>query len=135
MKTVDMSTWTSYMYGSTKSRAQQAYTQTYADKEVRTKATISSEARLAKQLKISAHVNESELRVAQGEKYTPVQASTFYPEQAMTITSFATPKGGLHRLDTYDGSVTMSNKRVEITDTSEKLSVIHAILANTEITK
>lgn len=129
--TVDMSTWTSYMYGSSESRAKQAYSQEYADKKVRTKATIASEARLAKQLGISASAKEAELKVGTREKYTPMQASGLFPGQGMTIASFTTPKGGLHRIDTYDGSVTMSNKTTLITSQSEKASIIRAILSNT----
>lgn len=130
-----ISTWTSYMYGSKESRAKQAYTQEYADKKVRTKPTISAEARLAKQLKISASANEVELKLGKNGKYVPVQASALFLGQEMTIASFATPEGGLHRLDTYDGSVTMSSKKVEITDMTEKLSIINAILANTVTNK
>lgn len=129
--TVDMSTWTSYMYGSSESRAKQAYSQEYADKKVRTKATIASEARLAKQLGILVPVQEAGLKVGAREKYIPIQASGLFPGQSMTIASFTTPKGGLHRIDTYDGSVTMSSKTNLITEQTEKASIIRAILSNT----
>ncbi len=60
---IPMETWTSYMYGSSESRAKQAYTQEYADKKVRTKATTRAEARLATELGIPASSNESVFRI------------------------------------------------------------------------
>lgn len=53
----------------------------------------------------------------------------------MTISCFATPRGGLHRTDTYDGSVMMSSKHVEITDPLYKKQIIEATIKNTSTNK
>ncbi|MDD2892140.1 MAG: hypothetical protein PHQ95_04190 [Candidatus Gracilibacteria bacterium] len=131
-------TWSSYMYGSSESRSKQAYTQKYADEKVRTKATIHAEERLAKALKITLPSKGEEVfRIGKDEKFIPVQASVLFPNQEMTIACFSTPidfetkKKGAHRLDTYDGSVTVMSKTALVTDPAQKESIIRAILANT----
>ena len=46
----------------------------------------------------------------------------------MTVSVFATPLGGLHRIDAFDGSLAMSQKYVEISDQSYKNQIIDATL-------
>lgn len=126
-----MNTWTSYMYGSSASRSKEVFSQKYADKAIRTGATVQAENRLAKKLGMALPPSdEAEFRVKAGEKFEAKQASDVYQGQEMTIACFATPKGGAHRLDTYDGSVTV-NKPKTITNTSEKLSIIQGISDHT----
>lgn len=125
------STWTTYMYGNDRSRAKEKYTQTYVDKNVRTPDVVRAEERLAKELGISSGIDEKKFRMESDEKYIGQQASDIFSGQEMTISCFATPKWGLHRLDTYNGSVMMSNKNVIIEDPGYKKQIIEATFENT----
>jgi uncharacterized membrane protein YgaE (UPF0421/DUF939 family) len=62
----NMSTWTSYMYGSAASRKRQAYTQEYATKHVRKIETINAEKEYAKkELKMTLADREEEFHIEQ----------------------------------------------------------------------
>lgn len=58
-----MPDWTSYMYGTRASKADEVITQKSADKNVRTNATIAAENKLAEKEKIFVSSNEAKLRV------------------------------------------------------------------------
>lgn len=83
--------WTTYMYGTSDSRAKQKYTQKYIDKHVRTPDVIRAEQRLAKSLGITTKIDEKLLKNDSKKQYIHQQASDIYPGQAMTLSCFATP--------------------------------------------
>lgn len=83
--------WNSYMYGHTASKAGTVFTQGYIDKRIRTNSVISAEKRLAQKNGINLSTSESEFKVAPRQRQTPVQASSLFPEQEMTISCLATP--------------------------------------------
>jgi hypothetical protein len=105
-------TWTTYMYGSKTTRNVESPTQGWADK-IRTQAVIRAESKLAKSAGIVSIVDESWFKVGKYKKHEATQASTFAPGQAMTVSVFATPLGGYHRIDNFDGSVAMSQMIAE----------------------
>jgi hypothetical protein len=49
----------------------------------------------------------------------------------MTVSCFATPLNGLHRIDTYDASVSVSSKIVEVTNSHLKGELFDATLRST----
>lgn len=53
-----------------------------------------------------------------------------FPGQEMTIACFATPSPGLHRIDTYDASVSISAKKVMITDAAYKAEIVESTIKN-----
>lgn len=124
------------MYGSAASRAKQEYTQKYVDRSVRTKKTINAENKFAKTLGLPDS-KEGALRMEADEKYQASQASDIegLKDKRMTIACIATPKGAAARLDTYDASVSMSNKIEMITDEAERRDVIKAIHKSVTETK
>lgn len=120
-------TWTTYMYGSRASRNLDNPSQAGADK-MRTPDVLRAEERLAKAAGItSSGIAESDFRVNAKEKHTPVQVSNVYPDQAITVSVFATPKGGQHRIDSFDGSIALSQKQAKIADGEYRNQLIDAI--------
>lgn len=49
----------------------------------------------------------------------------------MTVSCFATPRNGLHRIDTYDASVSVSSKIVVVEDASLKAQLYESTLKST----
>lgn len=100
-------TWTTYMYGSNASRNMGSIDEKTFVTE-RSLEVLKAESVIAKQLGINASLTGEET-FAPLKRETSKQASTSAPGQEMSSIVFATPKGGLHRADTMDGSIaTMS---------------------------
>ena len=115
------------MYGSRASRNQDNPTQAGADK-MRTPDVLRAEERLAKSLGITASSTaEGEFKVDAKGKHEAVQVSNSYPGQAITVSVFATPRGGYHRVDSYDGSIALSQKQVKVGDGEYKNQIIDSI--------
>ena len=118
--------WTTYMYGSKESRMNDNPTQEWANK-TRIIAVTKAEDKLAKASGITSKTEESQFSVEnKWAKHTPIQVSQVFPGQEMTVSVFATPLGGLHRIDAFDGSLAMSQKYVEISDQGYKNQIIDA---------
>lgn len=49
----------------------------------------------------------------------------------MTVSCFATPLNGLHRIDTYDASVSVSSKTATVSDVALKSQIVEATLKST----
>jgi len=117
-----------HMYGSKESRAKQEFTQKYVDAHVRKVDTVRAEERLAKQSGIQNAAPESALKLNPAEKYTTTTTAEMFPGQEMTIACFSTPRLGLHRIDTFDASVVVSTKKVDITDAAYKAEIVDSTL-------
>lgn len=68
------------------------------------KKTIAAENRL------SSGNGAAEAFFASKETHTSQHINTFFPGQAMSVSVFATPKGGTHRIDKYDGSIQVGGR-------------------------
>lgn len=119
-----------HMYGSASGRSKQEYTQAYVDARVRKSDTIRAEVALAKQSGISHATPEASLKMNPKEKYVAINTADMFPGQEMTIACFATPSPGLHRIDTYDASVSISAKKVMITDAGYKSDIVESTIKN-----
>lgn len=119
-----------HMYGSASGRSRQEYTQAYVDARVRKSDTIRAEEKLARQSGISHAASEASLKMNPNEKYVATTTADMFPGQEMTIACFATPLPGLHRIDTYDASVSISAKKVMITDAAYKSDIVESTIKN-----
>lgn len=92
---------------------------------IRTTSVVIAEDRLATRLGIPNDKNrEVALRRSGSDHYVPVDASSQFAGQEMSLAVFATPSNGNSRLDYFDGSLKMSNKVVPVTDEATKRSLI-----------
>lgn len=123
-----VASFTTYMYGSANSREKQEYTQQFVDAKVRQANTLRAEEKIAAKYGIKAGMPESVFKIGSGEKFASTTTDTIFPEQEMTVSCFSTPNPGLHRLDTYTGSVSISTKSASITDETMKEQIARATL-------
>ena len=92
---------------------------------IRTTSVVTAEDRLATRLGIPNNKNrEIALRRSGSDHYVPVDASSQFVGQEMSLAVFATPSNGNSRLDYFDGSLKMSNKVEPVTDEATKRSLI-----------
>lgn len=99
------------MYGSRATRALDNPEQRNVD-TMRTRAVLNAENRLFKSAGINIPANnEANFRLEnKADKHEAKQASTIFTDQEMTVAVSATPLGGHHRIDQFDGSIAMSQK-------------------------
>lgn len=124
-----IASFNTFTYGSRQTRAitLERLDKDFVAQKVRTPGVIRAENELAKKLGITQHVSEEQL---QTDRYTPESPATRFQGQEMTLSSFATPLNGLHRIDTYDGAIMMSSKMVTISSESHKRQIVDATLKN-----
>ncbi|EKD29706.1 MAG: hypothetical protein ACD_78C00311G0001 [uncultured bacterium (gcode 4)] len=91
-----------YTYGSAAKNAKSINTKEY--KKNRDKKTIAAENLL------SPGNAASEAFFASKETHTSQHVNIFFPEQALSVSVFATPKGGTHRIDKYNGSIQVGGR-------------------------
>lgn len=128
----NVDSFVTHMYGSKASRSRQEYTQQYVDARIRTSDVVRAETRLAASIGITKAADEKSFRIGPKEKYVSATTASLFPGQEMTVSCFSTPKGGLHRVDTYDASVSISkNNYVKISDAEYKRQIVDATLKST----
>lgn len=59
-------------------------------------------------------------------EHIPTNASNLFPEQAISTSVVATPKGGTHRLDHFNFSIDISSQTVDINSPELKQSLLNA---------
>jgi hypothetical protein len=112
------------MYGKRDSRTKEKLNQSSIDGKIRTPDLLSAEKRLAQKVGISHSVSEDTFRIEAIGYHEPIQVAQI-PEfvgQSMTLSVFATPsivengkkKTGVHRIDTMDGSIAMSQQYASV---------------------
>ncbi len=119
------STWTSYMYGTKETKSVDSPTQDAVNK-IRNAKVLRAEQEIAKKTGIDTQVSEDLFTIEKGKQYTAKQASEIFPWQEMTLSVFASPLGGYHRVDKFDGSIAMSEKYYPIDEVGYKSEIVAA---------
>lgn len=91
-----------FTYGSRGSKERSQFTQ--ADYVKARRGTTEAERKLAPE----SDNPEAEMFFLTQNNHTPKNLSEIYTDQALATSVFATPRGGTHRIDKYDGSITVS---------------------------
>lgn len=121
----DLVTALTFKYGG-RDRTRQGEASANVYKNAHTDGVKNAENRLTTHNKTTA---ETEQAFRSHARHVPTELSDILSGQALAVSVYATPKGGQHRIDKLSGSITVSNKILDITSVQAKSEIFdrHAV--------